>query len=138
MSVINVSEEFPMLTQYFRRWFDSRRARTCQSRPRRRLFLEALEDRCVLSTFTVTNTDDGGGGSLRQAIFDAENTANTGGVRDEIHFNISASDPGHVYYRDDGVAGHVTQANVTVTAAADDTSITDIDPDWAHSWYTLH
>jgi hypothetical protein len=30
-----------------------------------RLRLEALETRCVLSTFTVTNTADSGDGSLR-------------------------------------------------------------------------
>src|SRR5262249_18715983 len=61
---------------------------------RRNLFrprLERLEDRLAPAIFTVLNTNDGGGGSLRQAIFDAENTANTGGVPDEIHFNIPGS-----------------------------------------------
>jgi hypothetical protein len=33
--------------------------------------LEMLEDRCVPSTFTVTNVNDSGPGSLRQAILDA-------------------------------------------------------------------
>src|SRR5262245_15248437 len=37
------------------------------SRPR----LEWMEDRTLLSTFSVTNTDDGGPGSLRQAILDS-------------------------------------------------------------------
>src|SRR5947208_3559948 len=49
--------------------------------------LESLEDRLAPSIFTVTNTDDGGLGSLRQAILDAESTPNAGGP-DEIHFNI--------------------------------------------------
>jgi hypothetical protein len=38
------------------------------------LRLEPLEDRTVLSVFTVTNTNDSGPGSLRQAIFDANTT----------------------------------------------------------------
>jgi hypothetical protein len=36
-----------------------------------RLFLEALEDRMLPSTFTVFNTNDDGAGSLRQAIVEA-------------------------------------------------------------------
>jgi hypothetical protein len=50
------------------------------SRPR----LEALEGRQLPSVFTVTNTDDSGPGSLRQAILDAN--ANPG--LDTIAFNI--------------------------------------------------
>src|SRR5437016_5283227 len=52
--------------------------------------LETLEDRCLLSTFTVLNTDDSGPGSLRQAITDANATPNAGGA-DQIHFNISGA-----------------------------------------------
>src|SRR5262245_31066196 len=41
-------------------------------RPRRAsLAVEALEDRTVPSTFTVLNLSDGGDGSLRQAVLDA-------------------------------------------------------------------
>jgi hypothetical protein len=47
-----------------------------------RLRLEALEDRYVPATFTVTTNSDIGGGSLRQAILQAE--AGTGG--DTINF----------------------------------------------------
>ncbi|MFH1918378.1 MAG: hypothetical protein ABIP48_00610, partial [Planctomycetota bacterium] len=50
----------------------------------RRLRLESLEKRCLLSTFTVTSTSDSGLGSLRQAILDAN--ANAGA--DVIDFNI--------------------------------------------------
>ncbi len=45
------------------------------SRPARRRahrpFVERLEQHCLLSTFTVTTTEDAGRGSLRQAILDA-------------------------------------------------------------------
>ncbi len=46
------------------------------------------------ATFTVTNTDDSGAGSLRQAITDANATPNTTGP-DTISFSIpAATDPG--------------------------------------------
>jgi titin len=48
--------------------------------------IEALEDRIVLSTFTVSNTLDSGAGSLRQAITDANNHP---GV-DTIAFSIGS------------------------------------------------
>ena len=52
----------------------------------RRLMLEPLEGRSLLSmTFAVTNMDDSGSGSLRQAILDANSNAG----RDSIVFNIS-------------------------------------------------
>lgn len=50
----------------------------------RRLTLERLEGRSLLATFTVTNTNDSGAGSLRQAISDA----NSQGDGDTIAFNI--------------------------------------------------
>ncbi len=37
----------------------------------RKLAFQPLEDRIVLSTFSVVNTLDGGPGSLRQAVMDA-------------------------------------------------------------------
>ena len=53
---------------------------------------EHLEDRRLLSvTYMVTNTNDSGAGSLRQAIFDADNT--TPNSPDEIHFNIQVPGP---------------------------------------------
>jgi hypothetical protein len=58
----------------------------------RRLLFETLERREVLATFFVTTTADGGPGSLRQAILDAN--GNPGG--DAIEFHIPASDSGFV------------------------------------------
>jgi titin len=48
--------------------------------------IEGLENRTLLSTYTVTNTNDSGGGSLRQAITDANNHAGA----DVIHFAIGS------------------------------------------------
>jgi hypothetical protein len=42
-----------------------------KQRQHRRLALESLESRRLLATFTVTNLDDAGAGSLRQAVIDA-------------------------------------------------------------------
>lgn len=58
---------------------------------RRRLSLTCLERRLAPAVFTVANTGDTGAGSLRQAILDANGTANVGGVPDEIHFNIAGA-----------------------------------------------
>src|SRR5262245_56169125 len=58
------------------------------ARPRTRWFrpaLECLEDRLALSTFQVTNTNDSGAGSLRQALLDANAAV---GETDTIEFAI--------------------------------------------------
>ena len=55
-------------------------------RAQRGLELEPLEDRQLLATFTVLNTNDAGPGSLRQAILDANATPGL----DAINFNIGA------------------------------------------------
>ena len=47
-----------------------------------------------------------------------------------ISFDIPANDPNHYYYRNDGVPGQLTLADVATTTAADDADIPDIDPDW--------
>lgn len=36
--------------------------------------VERMEDRCLLSVFTVTNTEDAGAGSVRQVLLDANTT----------------------------------------------------------------
>jgi hypothetical protein len=124
----------------WRRWLKNLRKQTQPTprpKPTRRFRprIEALEDRTVPSTFTVTTTADSGSGSLRQAILSANADASAG--TDLINFNIPVTDAGHVYYKNDGVPGQLTQANVTPTTAADDSTIADIDPDWAHSWWTI-
>src|SRR5437763_967400 len=62
--------------------------RTSRSRKPYRPELERLEPRLAPATFTVLNTADSGAGSLRQAILDANATAN---VPDQINFNIQAA-----------------------------------------------
>src|SRR5262245_49421830 len=56
---------------------------------RRPLALEPLESRRLLTTYTVSNTQDSGAGSLRQAILNA----NADSVADNIGFDIPSSDP---------------------------------------------
>ena len=87
----------------------------------------------LLNTYTVTNTNDSGAGSLRQAILDA----NANGGADTIDFNIAASDMGHYYYVDDGIAGQVSLGNITTTTAATDTVLVNPDVDFAKSWYSI-
>jgi CSLREA domain-containing protein len=84
----------------------------------------------------------------------AQITSTTGGTN-IIDFNIPWNDPGHVYYRDDGMAGQITTADVVpvptlaadgVTPITSDAQLADpnvmgatntIDPDWVHSWWTI-
>ena len=87
----------------------------------------------LLATYTVTNTNDSGAGSLRQAILDANGNAGA----DTIEFNIALNDSGHVYYQDDGIAGSLS---VIATTTQADAAITDFDPDYpaaGYSWYTI-
>ena len=79
----------------------------------------------ALATYTVTNTNDSGAGSLRQAIIDANNNSGL----DIITFNIDASDSGYVFYEDDGTANSLTGA---VTH-----SPTQADSDFSDGWYRI-
>ncbi len=76
------------------RWWNTgsrgRRGRKGKAPARARPALEALEGRCLPSTYTVLNTSDSGSGSLRRAILDANAHANSGGP-DVIAFNIPGS-----------------------------------------------
>jgi CSLREA domain-containing protein len=92
------------------------------------------------TTLVVNTTDDLNSGfcfpahcSLREAIV----AANFNSDSNTITFQIPAGDPGHFYYADDNTAGQLSRANVTATSASDDTTISDIDPDWPHSWWTI-
>ena len=73
-------------------------------RRRRRLFVEQLEDRRLLATFTVINLADSGTGSLRQAIVDANGNSSS----DIIQF-------------DSGVNGTITltTGELAITGAVD-------------------
>ena len=58
-------------------------------------------------------TDDGGAGSLRQAIIDANSTLNVGGAPDLIGFSIPRPFTNGLlsWYRGDGNAGDAIGAN---------------------------
>ena len=84
-------------------------------------------------SFVVTNTGDSGLGTLREAIINANLTPGA----QTITFAIPATDARHFYYRDDGVSGGVTTADIATTTATSDATIADIDPDWAHSWFSI-
>src|SRR5690349_21586790 len=58
------------------------------ARGRRLPHIEAMEERLLLATILVTNTNDGGPGSLRAAILASNQTT---GVPDVINFNITGS-----------------------------------------------
>jgi hypothetical protein len=62
-----------------------RKSHTFAFRKRFRPCIEQLEARQLLATLLVTNTDDAGPGSLRQAILDSNSTAS---VLDSIEFSI--------------------------------------------------
>src|SRR5215467_4383453 len=75
------------IRSWIRNWFARPVTRPTRQTPtRRRLTLEALEDRLVPSTFSVMNTSDSGVGSLRQAILDANAAAGA----DVINFDPTA------------------------------------------------
>jgi parallel beta-helix repeat protein len=88
---------------------------------------------CWATTYTVSNTNPSGAGSLDLAITNANGSS---GV-DTIVFSIDVSDANHYYYQDDSKDDSLTNA---VTTSLDDGSITDFDPDYPisqHSWFRI-
>src|SRR3954467_12011176 len=63
-----------------------RRFRRHSDRVASRPMMEAVENRTLLSTYIVTNANDSGAGSLRQAILDANKTSSA----DIIKFAIGS------------------------------------------------
>ena len=77
-----------LLKNELRQWLSSALNNSSHSRNRRRgnrMSVESLESRTLLTTYSVLNLNDAGGGSLRQAVIDAN--ANAGA--DEITFLVS-------------------------------------------------
>jgi parallel beta-helix repeat protein len=70
-----------------RLWQKPVRRVPCRRSSSTRPMLESLEDRMLLSTYQVTNVNDSGSGSLRQAILNANQHAG----QDTITFNIAGS-----------------------------------------------
>jgi hypothetical protein len=76
VSIVFLERSSAMVINWYRRLVPRRsqtRLRACKPVGARvyHLRVEALEERLLLSIFTVTNTNDAGRGSLRQAILDA-------------------------------------------------------------------
>src|SRR4030095_995083 len=68
-----------------------RRLRATKRCPARSRF-DSLEGRLLLATFTVTTTSDAGAGSLREAVVQANASADGGGgAADRIGFDIPGS-----------------------------------------------
>jgi len=92
----------------------------------RKLSLEKFEDRRMLAVFTVTETYDavvtGAGdalGTLRQAIFDAEDSANTAG-QDTINFDADLDGKTITLGRDDSgmsLGFNASEADLNITEA---------------------
>ena len=83
----NFPTDSPKAGSKFLRRVHSRHGSRRRRRTNAPLAVERMEERTLLSTFSVTNTNDSGSGSLRQAILDNNSdTANT--AADTIDFNI--------------------------------------------------
>src|SRR5262245_22671232 len=89
---------FSFVTPWWKPGRQTARPRPPRPRRRFRLQCEVLEERQLLSTWTVTTTADNGSnasptpGSLRQAILKADNM---GAASDKIVFAIPTTDPGY-------------------------------------------
>jgi hypothetical protein len=96
---------------------------TRRSHPRRRLLLERLEDRTLLSTYTVNSTlDDGAAGTLRWAITQA-NTV-TPGVPNTIDFNLPSSSTINL----ESALPNLSATNITIDGPGASSLIVERDP----------
>ena len=106
----------------------------CQSSRRnkqrncRLLRLEALEDRCLLATFTVANLLDGSvigpgdlSGSLRQAVYDANHTSGADEIvwQSELNGTITLTH-GELQITDDVLVVGLGQDQTTIDASGND------------------
>jgi hypothetical protein len=58
-------------------------------------------------------------------------------LTDTIKFDFHFDDPGHLFYVNDNIPGRITLTNMAVTDKIDDGDITNIDPDYQRSWYSI-
>jgi Ca2+-binding RTX toxin-like protein len=86
-----------------------------------------------LTRYTVTTSADSGYGSLRQAILDANAYLGT----DIIDFDIPINDENHYYYENDKIEGQVTNRFRKTTPMYTDSFISDLDPDYPHTFFTI-
>jgi concanavalin A-like lectin/glucanase superfamily protein/PA14 domain-containing protein/Big-like domain-containing protein/parallel beta helix pectate lyase-like protein len=84
----------------------------------------------------INNPGSDGEISLREAISASQSAASRTSYH-VIGFDMNAGDPRHYYYADDGVPNQMTRTKLTITTAIDDSDISDIDPDYPHSFWSL-
>ena len=90
----------------------------CRSRRFRRLGAQELEPRALLATFTVTNTNDSGTGSLRWAFDQADASSSA----DTIDFSSFFANTGRVI--------HLTSASVNLNSGTGTTTINGPGPNF--------
>ena len=120
----------------------------------RRLSLELLERRNLFAVevFTVTSAATQGPGTLDEALNNASIYGQYQGNLAVVEFDLGWATAGHVYYQDDGKPGvsatniHLVSESVPATCVMVngkpdvtlcDQSLSNADPDWAHSWWSI-
>lgn len=92
-------------------------------RNRVRLMMQPLEERAVPATYTVTNTDDSGTGSFRQAVLDANNNSGADTIDFSSYFDtprtISLSGSGFVIMESVSIEGREVESGKSNKVALD-------------------